>query len=64
MANTKQYTGEYISLFDHLGRAAGGELRGRGGGFRSRAVRSVLVLPLELWDMMRRCILPPRQLRH
>tara|TARA_R110002012_G_scaffold100473_5_gene239158 strand:+ start:2123 stop:2371 length:249 start_codon:yes stop_codon:yes gene_type:complete len=26
MKTTKQYTGEYISLFDHLGRAAGGDL--------------------------------------
>jgi len=26
METTKQYTGEYISLFDHLGHAAGGEL--------------------------------------
>ena len=26
MENKKQYTGQYISLFDHLGGAAGGEL--------------------------------------
>lgn len=26
MENKKQYEGEYISLFDHLGHAAGGEL--------------------------------------
>tara|TARA_R110000751_G_scaffold112784_3_gene211849 strand:- start:4111 stop:4356 length:246 start_codon:yes stop_codon:yes gene_type:complete len=26
MKNKKQYTGHYISLYDHLGSAAGGEL--------------------------------------
>ena len=26
MKNKKQYTGEYLSLYDYLGKAAGGEL--------------------------------------
>mgnify|MGYP003644882344 FL=1 len=26
MGNKKQYTGDYLSLYDYLGRAAGGEL--------------------------------------